>query len=242
MYVGESTTASGDVTKQCVQYNKEMDKWLPLPPSTGPVLCTSAVYVQDAMLVMFMGGEEENKKKVYGFDLNNETWTTLPDMLQGIFSPIVACIKHFVYVTFSTYPENEEERRGSEISLQCFDATTATWSFKAPLPNNLTEMRGAKAVTLEGLLYVIGGYGNVCLRYKPDEDTWTVLAPPLQTHGYGAALALNKRIILCGGMNRPNDKWESSDSIEEYDPSTNTWKLLPVKLPKPLYLHAIIQA
>ena len=89
-------------------------------------------------------------------------------------------------------------------------------------------------MTLAGLLYVVGGDDRICVQYDPTMDAWTVLAQSLQQHFHGAALVMNDKIIICGG------KSVGTDSIEEYDPSTNTWRLLPVKLPEPLYHHGII--
>ena len=69
-------------------------------------------------------------------------------------------------------------------------------------------------------------------------DAWTVLTQSLYPHRGGAALVMNDRIIICGG-------WiddVATDGIEEYDPSTNSWRLLPVKLPVPLYGHSITLA
>ena len=131
---------------------------------------------------------------------------------------------------------NKETRKGDEISVQCYDTTTSTWTFKSPLPTSIRNTAGAQAVTIGGQLYLVGGAGPVCARYDPKSDNWTVLASPQFPHFFGAAVVLNDKILLSGG--KEDDKGQ--DSIEEYDPDTNIWRVLPMKLPIGLYKHCMI--
>ena len=161
-------------------------------------------------------------------------------MLQGMSSPILGCIKNCVYAIFRIKSKDHLERRGSQISVQCFNTTTLEWSFRAPLPNGITVTLGACAVTLQDMLYVVGAM--LCLRYDQSENAWTVLARPRELHMCCAAMALNNKVIICGGVKAARPIIVMSDTIEEYDPVTNTWRFLPVKLPKPLVNHFIAQA
>ena len=227
----------GDVTARCFQYDIEKDVWSQIPPLPAPTSCAGAVCVDDVSLVVL--GGEDNSKKVYCFDMNRRKWNCLPDMLQGMRWPIVGYVNKCIFVVFYRCPENEVEQRGSEISLQCFDTITQRWSFKAPLPDSVKSTSDAysQAVTLGGSLYVTGTEEKICLKYDTDQDKWTVLAQSLEVHCLGALVMLNNKILLCGGVDKDG---AATDIIEEYDPSTNTWRLLPVKLPKPLFQHTII--
>ena len=231
-------------------YDKHTDSWGLLPPPPAPLGRAGAVCVQDAMLMVVCGGKGEDRKtKVYGYDLSKRNWRTLPDMLQGMSDPVVGCIKNCVYVISPVHSEHEFEKRGCQIPVQCFDTLTSKWSFKAPLPRGVTRIAGACAVALAGMLYVVGQ--ELCLRYNPSENTWTVLEQPVESHTCCAAMVLNNKIIICGGTKGSTfcpyyETWSyispknMSDTIEEYDPSTNTWRRLPVKLPMKLESHFVV--
>ena len=226
-------------TTDCVLYDVEKDQWVALAPIPVPTFCAGAVCVGESSL-MVIGGSSESIKKVWCLDFKTGTWTDYPDLLQGVVLPAVGCIDKSVFVVFPTNAWRKHERRGSEISLQCLKTTTASpsWEFKSPLPDSVTNTDFTQAVTFEGQLYLLGRHDRLCLWYDPTADAWAVLAQSLQPHRGGAALVMNNKIIICGGW----DDEVGTDTIEEYDPSTNTWTLLPVKLPVPLFLHGIIHA
>ena len=236
---GGATAANvEDGVTACSLFDTEKNVWSKLPPIPALTYGTGAVCVDDELLVV-LGGKNSNKK-MYCFDMNTKIWSALPDMLQGMQWPIIGCINRCMYVIFSTFTYNEAERKGSEISFQCFDITTQTWCFKAPLPDRVKETYEAcvHVVTLAGSLYVYIGMEKISLRYDPDPDSWTVLAQSLEVHRYGAMCTVGKMIILSGGEDI-NEK--ASDSMEEYDPSNDTWRLLlPVKLPIRLSEHILI--
>ena len=161
-------------------------------------------------------------------DMTTMTWINYPDLLQGLVLPVVGHVGHCIYVIFSTYGGNELiTPRG--ISLQCFDTIASTWSFKASMPSS--ETSGASTVTVNHRMFVIGGGGNICLSYDTREDTWTQLTRPCNIHFIGGALYLKGKIIICGGLDKQG---QSTDTIECYDLTADTWKVLPVKLPKTL--------
>ena len=179
-------------------------------------------------------------KKMLCYDLSDQTWTTCPDMPQGQSKPIVASVGNSIYVVFSTvYANQQVALQGSDISLQCFDTCTSTWSFKASLPQSVSDTKGSKAETIGHYMYLVGGVERLCLRYDTHSDTWTTLTQSLEPHCYGAAMLLKGKIILCGGKDVLHARHPQTDHIESYDPDTDTWTLLPVRLPKPLDLFQI---
>ena len=163
-------------------------------------------------------------------------YTVLEESCCNALHPIVGCVGHNIYVTYSTFPGNELTTE--EKTLQCFDSSTSSWSFKASIPATVMRTYGTSAVSLDHRMFVLGG-PKICLSYDTREDAWTILTPPLKIHLLGAAVYLKGKIILCGGN---NERGLSSDSSESYDPETNTWVLLPVKLPRSLRGLGIIPA
>ena len=217
----------------CALYQKHEDAWALLPEAPEAVVGASAVCMGDVK--MYVGGLDSHREKMHCLDLIEKTWSTCPDLLQGLAWPVVGCVEQCIYVIFST--EVGTQCLGNGITLQCFDSITSSWSWKSSLPNSITDTNGARTVTIAHQLYVIGGYGNICLRYDSTNDTWTCLTPPSHRHAFGAGLYFKNRIILCGG--RYNNTKESF-LIESYDVTTDRWEALPVKLPKALWTHCII--
>ena len=185
-----------------------------------------------------LGEEGITRGKMDCLDMKTMTWSTCPDLLQGLVLPVAGCVDYNIYVIFSTTPDNERTAQG--LTLKCFDTTKSSWSFKASMPNAVKQTHGAATVAIDHCLFVLGGYQKICLSYDTRKDSWTILTSPLNWRAYGAAVYLKGKIILSGGYNK--DNLIPSDGIESYDPTTNTWTILPVQLPKPLKHFCIIPA
>src|SRR3990172_4151600 len=101
-----------------------------------------------------------------------------------------------------------------------------TWVLKTPMQQSRSH---SASVALNGKIYAIGGYvgghgGTASVEeYDPAADTWTSEAPILHSvWGLRAAAAAGK-IYIFGGANNPDGNSTHFSTVEEYDPSTNTW-------------------
>ena len=206
---------------QCVIYQKAEDTWAILPELPSAVMLAGAVCMNAKVYVF--GGKLAQKNRMNCLDMTSMTWNPCPNLLQGLVYPVVGRVGHSIYVIFSTHPYNELTAQG--LTLQCFDSTTSSWSFKASIPEAVKETAGAATITIDHCLFVFGGLHKICLSYNTREDAWTILTPPLTQHHFGAALYLKGKIILTGGIKEGN---VLSDVIESYDPETNAWTILPI--------------
>ena len=98
----------------------------------------------------------------------------------------------------------------------------------------------SSAIVYNGLIYTFGGEtghevyhrqqtGNYA--YDPSTDTWTTLAPipiPL-SHDEATTFIRNGMLVIAGGQ---TDDAASTNIIQEYDPATDRWFLLPSTLPQ----------
>ena len=105
-------------------------------------------------------------------------------------------------------------------ALFAYDPASDSW-------NRLTDMRlrrwGHSMVALDGLLYVIGGWGDearVTLVYDPATDSWSRRAPLSTEREHLGAVVHEGRIYAVGG------RWGTSNSgrVEVYDPATDSWE------------------
>ena len=220
---------------QCIIYQKTDNTWAILPELPTKVMCAAAVCID--LKIYTIGGSGNRKSKMDCLDMTTMTWNSCPDLLQGQVYPVVGFVGHCIYVVFSTHPGNELTAPG--LTLQCFDTSTSSWSYKACIPDRVKKTIGAVTVTVDHRMFVLGGRGKICLSYDTRDDRWTVLTPSYEHHLHGAAVYLKGKIIICGGLNKD---YKPSDVIESYDLAADTWKTLPVKLPKPLFHPCIIPA
>lgn len=113
-------------------------------------------------------------------------------------------------------------------SVFVYDIATNNWSEAAPLPKAYASMAVAAA---NGKLYAFGGidaYSTISdktYEYDPASNQWTEKAPmPGGGRYYAAASTLHGsqdgKIFVVGG-------WDEMDTVEIYDPATNTWNKGP---------------
>ncbi|RAJ99992.1 putative secreted protein (Por secretion system target) [Larkinella arboricola] len=118
--------------------------------------------------------------------------------------------------------------------VQVYDPVNRTWVNAAATPINLHHFQ---AVTLDGLIYAIGAMtGNYPAEpsvpqiyiYDPRANKWLVgpEIPVARLRGSVGLALYNNKFYLVGG----NTKGHSGGYVnwfDEYDPATNTWKVLP---------------
>ena len=112
---------------------------------------------------------------------------------------------------------------------------TSPWKKGAPFPEADEELYG---VTVNGKLYVIGGWGDGKARganyeYDPATDGWTKKQPMPRPAHHAALTAVNGKIYAFGGFVAPANTaiplgaaWEPIADAYEFNPATDSWKPL----------------
>lgn len=110
-------------------------------------------------------------------------------------------------------------------TVEVMDTSTNTWSTGASMP---TPRYGLGLTVLGGKIYAIGGedqYGwlNNVEIYDPVTNTWTKkTAMPTKRSYLGIEIA-NGKIYAIGGTNADSVYQYFLNTVEEYNPVTNTW-------------------
>ncbi|MBX5328720.1 MAG: kelch repeat-containing protein [Candidatus Bathyarchaeota archaeon] len=110
---------------------------------------------------------------------------------------------------------------------QIYDPATDTWTNGTQMPTGRCELGVVKGP--DGLIYAFGGYNDTALSvveaYNPSAGTWIKKASmPKPKLEFGVVLGLDNRIyIIGGGANYGNNEAPFYDSVEVYDPKTDTW-------------------
>ena len=114
------------------------------------------------------------------------------------------------------------------------------WHAMADLPHAAGFASGALGP--DGKVYAIGGlddknkYLKIVQRFDPAIGTWSQVQPLNSERFGGAAATAAGKIYVFGGI----DKGYVLDSVEEYDPVTDAWTVLPHAMPTPRYNLAAV--
>ncbi len=118
--------------------------------------------------------------------------------------------------------------------VQVYDPVTQAWTSAAPPP---FEMHHFQAVSLNGLIYVLGAFTgeypgeqpvpNVYI-YNPATNAWATgpAIPVARRRGAAGVAVYNNKIYLAGGIVNGHNggfvPW-----LDEFDPATGVWRALP---------------
>ena len=120
--------------------------------------------------------------------------------------------------------------------VNIYNPTTNTWTNGAAPP---VQMHHIQPVEIDGLIYVVAGYGGGCCTsefgldhvyiYDPVADQWYQGAeiPVARRRGSVGAVVYNNQIYIAGGLDGGHGITATSfDFFDRYDPTTNTWEVL----------------
>jgi N-acetylneuraminic acid mutarotase len=121
---------------------------------------------------------------------------------------------------------------GSDGKVQIYDPATNGWSLAAPMP----FLAGAcSSAVINGKIYVAGGivgeiagsyngYGtNAAAVYDPALNTWTLLAPIPVGMNHTASATDGTKLYLFGGRAIGNAPDNGYNTVQIFDPASNTW-------------------
>jgi N-acetylneuraminic acid mutarotase len=99
-------------------------------------------------------------------------------------------------------------------------AATGTWTELPPMPRPRSEL-GAAAI--DGVIYVVGGFGGSAMVDCLDlaTNTWRAAADLPQGVNHPGVAALDGSIYVAGGY---TDDGPATDAFWAYDPASDTWK------------------
>lgn len=129
-------------------------------------------------------------------------------------------------------------------TVEVYDTATNSWSLAASLPEGRHH---AGVVSLDGFLYVIGGFKkslfsvwhavSTVYQYNPATGKWRELAAMPTARGALGVVAHQNRLYAIGGY----DGKHNSGAVEIFDPKTNNWSPAP-SMPTPRDHLAVVMA
>ena len=200
------------------KYNPETNTWTtkaPMPTTRG-LLASSPV---NGKIYVFGGNNGDYLSTVEEYDSETGIWTTKAPMptARGLFATSVVDGKIYAIGGNTDYRTDKVEE---------YNPQSDTWTTKASMP---TSRWGLASSVVDGKIYAIGGYSpaigylSVVEEYNPETNTWTTKASMPTARRYHTSSVVNGKIYVVGGDNSIGDTDIRLDTVEEYDPETNTW-------------------
>lgn len=162
-------------------------------------------------------------RSVFGFNSVTKEWSALPALLPTTVYDAAAAVVHSqLYVLGGQHTIDS----GATNTCYRFDNDFQMW-----LP--ISDMSGARyghcAVTVGCYIYVVGGCHNnralrTCERFNVVSGEWEAIASMYTPRRDACMCECDGRLYVMGGT---ANLQSPLDSVEVYDPATNTWYLAP---------------
>jgi N-acetylneuraminic acid mutarotase len=177
--------------------------------------------VADSQIYVFGGNDGSGAvTSTYAYTPATDTWTPRAPMLQGRGARFASGA-----IDGKLYAAGGNASGTTEV----YDPATNAWSVVAPMGVPRAYVGGG---VIDGMLYVVGGESaaqpgtvlGTLEAYDPVSNTWTTMAP-MPTPRLSPAVAVIDGIlyVIGGSQHNPGSCDVQLDTVEAYDPSTNTW-------------------
>ena len=234
LYAFGGSLPGGVAAPNVDQYNPVTNIWTaraPMPEGLygiQPTAHDTSVYIVGGYLDDATGLYAASSTLIY--DSLADTWTSgapIPVGDDGIATGAQAAYDGKIY-----FIGGDDGDGVSNDTTWEYTIISDTWTLRAPMP---TERENNVAVTLNGKIYVAGGADGTDPAfaaittfevYDPATDAWATLAPMQVARLSPGIVTDGAAIYVYGGVTDLGDAFSTLDSVERYDPATNTWSFL----------------
>jgi N-acetylneuraminic acid mutarotase len=143
------------------------------------------------------------------YNPGSNAWSTLTSMPTARYELCAAELNGLVYAIEGN-PGCGSAGQAMSI-VQAYNPVANTWTTRASLP---AGGWGAGAASVNGKIYVIGGFSPSVYCYDPVTNGWSAKTPAPDTIAFGVVAAVNGIIYVIGG---------AASNVFAYNPATDTW-------------------
>jgi N-acetylneuraminic acid mutarotase len=221
--IGGSSDPADSITSSVEIYDHVFNTWK-LRTHLPEARTGFAAGVVDGKIYI-MGGMEnqEIKSTVLMYDPVTDSVKTKAAMPTARFALAAAVVDGKIY-TIGGITGNTENTSVVEM----YDPATDTWAAKESMPTKNNNMAASE---VDGKIYVIGGKMaegpelglQSLLMYDPDTDSWSQKNSMHVRRWAPSSSVMDGKIYVIGGEKGIEDGWPGLNSVEMYDPVTDTW-------------------
>lgn len=238
MYAVGGKNSSGHLNSLLI-YNPDVDSWNQGANLPGSGVENPAAAVLNGKLYVFGGSTSPFSGAVSNaavYDPATNSWTSLADMPTARGGATAQAINGRIYVIGGM-----NDQGASVGTVEVYNPSTNSWQ-TAPSLNNVRDNPGS--AVLDGDIYVFGGRirnsdGSTTLAemksvemFDAAANEWLEKTPmPTGRRAMSVGVISGKAIVAGGEMNNNNTSGVFEQN-EEYDPATNSWRIL-TKVPTP---------
>lgn len=211
----------------CIDGSKFMFSHIHNPAEMTWVHCSSMVGItecyhmtNDGSKIYAIGYSEGSKSiQTEMCDISRgHEWKTLPPILEPVSLVGLGCLNENLYVVGG-------ERNTFCNTIQTYKLHTNSWYL---MPNMSIKRRQSGVAAIKNTLYVVGGRNhegacNHVEAFNYDQCCWSRMANMNVARSAPGVIPLNGQLYVVGGYNFPSG---CLDSVEVYDPQSNTWTML----------------
>ncbi|XP_022170913.1 ring canal kelch homolog isoform X2 [Myzus persicae] len=167
---------------------------------------------------VYVVGGSSNSAEV--FDVSIEEWRMVSSMSATRSNFGIGVLNNLIYVVGGYDGSSCQHCK----SVECYDPSLDTWILVA----EMSRCRSSVGIgILDGVMYAIGGNnGSTYLKsveaYTSNTGVWTTIAD-MNLERYNPVVALDGLLYVMGGLDKVKN---ILDSVEMYNPSIDTWKLM----------------
>uniref|UniRef100_A0A8C1GCW5 Kelch-like family member 4 n=1 Tax=Cyprinus carpio TaxID=7962 RepID=A0A8C1GCW5_CYPCA len=216
-----SLYAVGQGSTTIEKYDLRTNRWIQVGSMNGRRLQFGVAVIDNKLYVV--GGRDglKTSNMVECYNPITKVWSTMPPMSTHRHGLGIAVLEGPMYAV------GGHDGWSYLNTVERWDPQARQWNYVA----SMSTPRSTVGVTaLNGKLFAVGGRdGSSCLRsmecFDPHTNKWSMCAPMSKRRGGVGVATYNSFLYAVGGHDAPasNHCSRLSDSVERYDPKTDTW-------------------
>ncbi|XP_064196382.1 kelch-like protein 38 [Anguilla rostrata] len=217
----------GTVSANVYTLSLKTNQWRVAEPMRRPRYAHQSIsYMHFIFVLGGIGPEKRISGAVERYNSMFDLWEPMAPMPTPVLHPAVAAVDQRIYVF-----GGEDAMQNPVRMIQVYHITRNLWS---RLETRTVKNVCAPAVTMEGKIYIIGGYTRRVIAYDTKANKFVKCKNMKERRMHHAASVIDNKLYVTGGRYiTSNDVIEDSDAFECYDPNTDAWTCkgtLPYKL------------
>jgi len=231
--IGGGSNPADSITSSVETYDHLLDTWT-LKTNLPEARMGFAAGVVDGKIYIIGGmANQETKSTVLMYDPVTDSVKTKAPMPTARFALAAAVVDGKIYAIGGVTGNFEPTS-----IVEMYDPATDTWEAKASMP---IENNNIAASEVDGKIYVIGGQKaggsevglQSVLIYDPDTDSWSQKSSMHVRRWAPSSSVMDGKIYVIGGEKGIEDGWPGLNSVEMYDPATDSWTpMAPMPTPR----------